>query len=463
MAAGPSPFGGEGLTLLQIGVQGRPFRDVKRRPVHLVLTVDVSASMRQGGRLDMLPRAVDKLLRQLGPDDRVSLIAFSEQSRVVIEDAGREDADVVRQAVASLEAEKSTNIPAALRRAYTVARQHAEPGKLATLVVLLTDGTAEVERAAADTIEKRLAEARPRDIRLEVVDLGFSSQSAPQLERFAQAGGGKVRRAASADQVCWTLLEAMTGKPQTIAADVRLSVTFNPKNVLEYRLLGHEPSGMTGVLPGQAQTDFHVGQSATALYEVRLAAATGSTGGQDIATVEVQWQPPEGGKQRQIARKVSPQGIRAAVRAGAVVVAGRGAGGPDGRNPAAAPADADAPPALGGRAGVGQTGAYRVVPAALVRRVPLGGRICGQRQTTPRRGAEMSSSVPARRTRRLLRPFRGRQWEFAPLSYGLTPEIAYAELTANLLAGRGKVGYLGVGGRSCPVVPEPIRHSLCNP
>jgi hypothetical protein len=301
VAAGPSPFGGEGLTLLQIGVQGRQFRNEKRTPVHLVLTIDVSASMRQGGRLDMLPRAVDKLLRRLGPDDRVSLVVFSEQSRVVIEDAGPEAADVVRQAVAALEAERSTNIPAALRRAYTVARQHAVPGKLATLVVLLTDGTAEVEQAAAELIEKRLGEALPRDIRLEVVDLGQSLQSTPQLERFAAAGGGKVRHAANPDQVCWTLLEAMTGKSQMIAADVRLSVTFNPKTVLEYRLLGHEPSALAGVLPGRVEADFFAGQSATALYEVRLAA----TGGQDIATVDLAWQPPEGGKARQTARKVT--------------------------------------------------------------------------------------------------------------------------------------------------------------
>lgn len=301
VAAGPSPFGGEGLTLLQIGVQGRKFRDEKHLPVHLVLTIDVSGSMRQGGRLDMLPRAVDKLLRRLGPDDRVSLVAFGEQARVVIEDAGPEDADAVRQAVAALDAEKSTNIPAALRRAYTLARQHADPGKVATQVVLLTDGTAEIEQAAAKLIGQRLGDALPRGIRLEVLDLGSALQTLPQLEQFAQAGGGKVRRAANPDQVCWALLEAMSGKSQMIAADVRLSVTFNPKTVLEYRLLGHEPSALAGVLPGQVETDFFAGQSATALYEVRLAA----TGGQDIATVELQWKPPAEDKGQQITRKVT--------------------------------------------------------------------------------------------------------------------------------------------------------------
>jgi Ca-activated chloride channel family protein len=300
VAAGPSPFGGEGLTLLQIGVQGRQFRDDKRTPVHLVLTVDVSASMRQGGRLDMLPQAVDKLLRRLGPADRVSLIVFSDQSRVVLEDVGRENGDAVRQAVAALEAEKSTNVSAALRLAYTVARQHAAPGKLATLVVLLTDGTAEVEQAAAAMIQQRLGDARPRDIRLEVVDLGQSPQSSPQLERFAQAGGGKVRRAANPDQICWALLEAMTGKSQMVAADVRLSVTFNPNTVLEYRLLGHEPGALAGMLPGRVETDFFAGQSATALYEVRLAGGNA----QDIAAVELQWLSLTGGTQ-QIVRKVA--------------------------------------------------------------------------------------------------------------------------------------------------------------
>jgi len=309
VAAGPSPFGGEGLTLLQIGVQGRRIRDDKHPPVHLVLVVDTSASMRWGGRLEAVQRALRKLVPHLGPDDRVSLLGFSEQADVLIEEAGPNDADALREAVAWLAPQKSTNVGAGLRRAYTIAQHLAAAGKSPVRVVLLTDGTAVMDQGAADLVKERLAEALDRNIRLDVIELGQSSEIDPQFAGFAQSAGGRTCRAASADQICWALLEGMTGKSQLIARDVGLKVTFNPKTVLEYRLLGHEASAIAGLMPDHPEADFFAGQSATALYEVRLT----PTGGQDVATVELTWQPLGEGTRQQTTRTVRRKEFAAAL------------------------------------------------------------------------------------------------------------------------------------------------------
>jgi hypothetical protein len=106
------------------------------------------------------------------------------------------------------------------------------------------------------------------------------------LASFARAGGGESHRATDADQVRWALLEILTGHSQLAAEDVQLRVTFNPKTVLDYRLLGHEK----GLIPAPLETDFHMGQSATALYEVRLKKG----GGSDVAEVELSWHDPAG-------------------------------------------------------------------------------------------------------------------------------------------------------------------------
>jgi len=75
-----------------------------------------------------------------------------------------------------------------------------------------------------------------------------------------------------------------------------LKVVFNPKTVRAYRLLGHE-AGATTVRP---EADFCAGQSATALYEVRL----GPGGGKDVATVELTWRPAGGGATRYATARV---------------------------------------------------------------------------------------------------------------------------------------------------------------
>jgi len=309
VAAGPSPFGGEGLTLLQIGVQGRRISDDKHPPVHLVLVVDTSASMRWGGRLEAIQRALGKLVPHLGPDDRVSLVAFSEQAEVLIEEAGPQDADALQAAVAWLSPQKSTNVGAGLRRSYTVAQHLAAAGKSPVRVVLLTDGTAVMDQGAAELVEQRLAEALGRNIRLDVIELGQSSEIDPQFTSFAQSAGGRACRAASADQICWALLESITGKSQLIARNVGLKVTFNPKTVQEYRLLGHEASAIASLMPDHPEADFFAGQSATALYEVRLT----PFGGQDVATAELTWQPPGEGTRQQTTRTVRRKEFAAAL------------------------------------------------------------------------------------------------------------------------------------------------------
>jgi hypothetical protein len=89
-------------------------------------------------------------------------------------------------------------------------------------------------------------------------------------------------------QIRWGLQEIVTGRSQLIAQEAELKVTFNPKAVLEYRLIGHEASSFAGMLPGKPQTDLREGQSATALFEVRL--APNASG--DIATAELSWYAP---------------------------------------------------------------------------------------------------------------------------------------------------------------------------
>ena len=90
--------------------------------------------------------------------------------------------------------------------------------------------------------------------------------------------------------------EITTGQSQVVARDALLHMAFNPKAVLEYRLLGHEAKALAGLLPEHPQADFHDGQSATVLYELRLAPGvlptaiqSSSTPSVDIAQAELTW------------------------------------------------------------------------------------------------------------------------------------------------------------------------------
>ena len=318
-AGGPSPFGGKGMLLLQVGVQAPGFSDRQHAPAHLVLAVDVSTSMRWEGRLRTIRRAIEAMAQHLDPDDRISLVSFDEGATLLIEDVGPDETDQLIAAVHSLSTRHSTNVGAGLQLAYAVAqhwtqrnrtqrnrtqRNRTQRGPVAARVVLLTDGLAELDRGTADRIEQRMAEAHSRGIRLDVIDLSHEKDPDRQLAGFAASGGGTAHRATNAEQVRSSLLEILTGSSQLVAEQARLKVTFNPKTVLAYRLLGHEAKALAGLMPVHPESDFHCGRSATALYELRL--KPGSGGGNDVAVAELTWQEPGHGptQRRRLTHKI---------------------------------------------------------------------------------------------------------------------------------------------------------------
>jgi len=292
VAGGPSPISGEGFCLLQVGVQARQSDQGRHAPVHLVLLIDTSTSMRWGSRMEIVRRALRDLPGIVAAEDRLSLVTFNQAAHVLVENLSHDALLPFAAAADSLSAEGATNIIGGLREAYGVARPTLGPGRPAVRVVLLTDGLLDLEPATAEKIEQQVAQAAGENIPLDVIDLRQQKEADPQVAALSQAGQGKIRRAISTEQVRWALREIVTGRSQVVARAARLQVTFNPKSVLEYRLLGHESGDWGGLLPGPLDADFCEGQTATALFEVRLA----SDGPGDIASVDLAWYAPDGEK-----------------------------------------------------------------------------------------------------------------------------------------------------------------------
>lgn len=299
-AAGPSPFRGPGFWLMQIGVQASQLPAGKHPPMYLVLAVDVSASMRWGGRLEMIRRELSRVVSGLGPQDQVALVVFSEEAEVLAEEVGPNEADQLSSAINRLAPRSSTNVGAGLREAYAVAGRSISSGQAATRVVLLTDGLGEFGAGTAQMIQQQLADARGRGILLDLIDLGQDSSPAAQWVDLARSGGGRVHRATNGNQLRWALWEIISGQSQLVAAEARLKVTFNPLAVAEYRLLGHEAKAMAGLMPAHPEANFYTGQSATALYEVQLAAK----GPPEVAAVELSWREPGKDKTQTLPRTI---------------------------------------------------------------------------------------------------------------------------------------------------------------
>lgn len=127
-----------------VGVRAPPLcddaPDSKRAPIDLVTVLDVSGSM-EGSKLSLLKRAVQFVIQNLGPSDRLSIVVFASNARRIfplrkMTNRGRDDAII---AIRSLLANGGTNIMEGLRQGARIIHERREKNPVAS-IILLSDG-----------------------------------------------------------------------------------------------------------------------------------------------------------------------------------------------------------------------------------------------------------------------------------------------------------------------------------
>jgi len=282
---------GSGLRLMRVGLQTRGEESEQRRDAALTFVVDVSGSMSEPGRLDLVRDALHTLVDQLRPTDSVAIVAFSDEARVVREMTRVSDASRLHAAVDKLRTESSTNLEAGLVLGYRVARDGFRAGA-SNRVIILSDGLANVGATEADPILRRVREEAEKEIALLGVGVG-SEYGDALMERLADKGDGFVVYVSEPAQAREVFVKRLPATLTVRALDAKAQVTFDEATVRSYRLIGYENRAV-------ADNDFRddrvdggevgPGHSVTALYAVRLRDDAPSGG--RVAQVSVRWQDP---------------------------------------------------------------------------------------------------------------------------------------------------------------------------
>jgi len=296
-AAGPSVSSNNGAKLLQVGVKARRLTDVHREPVHLTIAVDLSRDMGLQGRLPAVERAIIDLMRQLSPEDRVSLTTYGDEAFVLLENTGPADIDAVRQAVQQFETSGRSRFGDGVRQAMSVAVRAKVQNEMTSTLAVVHAGGDNLTEGEFRAINEVLTEGRDLDIVATLCDLTSSGSS---LKRLAESTQQNYRAVDKPGDLQWMLLGCVTKASPLVAADVELQVQFNPKSVAGYRLIGHAPlaAGMGVANPAQ---DLRSQQEVTALYEIWLHPEASD----DVAVATVAWRDPKTGADQQLKQRIS--------------------------------------------------------------------------------------------------------------------------------------------------------------
>jgi hypothetical protein len=302
-AAGPAVFGPPESGLLLVGVQAGGFAGRQQAATHLVIALDLSHSMTRGGRLEIVQQALERLLDQLGPSDRLSLVIFNEDVTHVIEAASIGDTPSLRELVAGLAPRGGTNLAAGLQQAASLAMSDAAGASAARRLVLVTDSQATMPADTRSAIEQVLSDARAAAVRLDVLDLSQRPQSDPILQAWAAEMRGDLRQVNEARQMTRLLLGALAGGDATIAKGARLKLHFHPDAVAAYRLVGHEANSLAGLTPAAIEADLSAGEAAAALVEIWALPGSAS----ELGYAELTWRGSESGAPHRLRQSITRQ------------------------------------------------------------------------------------------------------------------------------------------------------------
>ncbi|VVN00998.1 vWA domain-containing protein [Pseudomonas fluorescens] len=309
--------------LLRIGIKASDRAVAELAPANLVFLVDVSGSMDRREGLPMVKSTLKLLVDQLRDQDRVSLVVYAGESRVVLEPtSGREKAKI-RTAIEQLTAGGSTAGASGIELAYQMAQQAFIP-KGINRILLATDGDFNVGVSDFDSLKQMAVDKRKSGISLTTLGFGVDNYNEHLMEQLADAGDGNYAYIDNLREARKVLVDQLSSTLAVVAKNVKLQVEFNPAQVSEYRLLGYENRALKREDFSNDKVDageIGAGHTVTALYEIVPAGEKGwleplrygksepvvSGKNGELAMLRVRYQQPEGGKSLLIERPIANQ------------------------------------------------------------------------------------------------------------------------------------------------------------
>ncbi|MBC8346959.1 MAG: von Willebrand factor type A domain-containing protein [Candidatus Marinimicrobia bacterium] len=288
----PSPFRGDSLHILRIGLQGRDLTDSERKAWNLTFLVDISGSMTS--RLDLVKKSLYILVDQMQAGDKISICTYAGGVGTVLMPTtlSQNDAEGIKGIIADLTAGGTTAMASGLYNAYTV-NLSGFINDGVNRVIVCSDGDANVGSTSHEEILTMISTYVEKGITLSTLGFGQGNYNDYLMERLADRGNGNYYYIDSLKEAERLFTEELVSVMEVIAKDVKIQVEFNPVAVIRYRLIGYENRNIADQDFENDTTDageIGAGHRVTALYELELT----DLGSGNLGTVHLRYKAPNG-------------------------------------------------------------------------------------------------------------------------------------------------------------------------
>ena len=209
--------------IITIDISGLAPKDQKRPPLHLALVVDHSGSMR-GEAMEHARSAMLELLKQLDPEDTLSVIAFGSTAQVLLPQQRWSGVDqaTLREQIKALESRGTTAMTPALQLAVAEVQRVARSEDI-NRVLLLSDGQPN-DPSRLPSIAQNAGR-----MSIPVTTMGLGPHYDEELlTQLADLSGGHYRFIEHSDHIAAFFVDEMQLIQQTVARNAQVDVTFGP-------------------------------------------------------------------------------------------------------------------------------------------------------------------------------------------------------------------------------------------
>ncbi|MCO5231924.1 MAG: VWA domain-containing protein [Chitinophagales bacterium] len=158
---------------------------------NIVFLIDVSKSMNEDHKIDMLKVAMKKLASLLRDTDKISIVTYSTDAQIYMKTTTGKEIDKINAAIDALKCNGITMSGLGLELAFSVAKKNYIKGQN-NKVILNTDGIfTSTQSKQYKTMEKLIEKMRSKKIALTVFSYGdLMPRTKDNLRKMSELGGG---------------------------------------------------------------------------------------------------------------------------------------------------------------------------------------------------------------------------------------------------------------------------------
>lgn len=276
------------LLLLHFKAPSIPLDSVP--PANLVFLVDISGSMDMDNRLPLIKKGLQLLNNNLRSIDTITIIAYGDETRIVLQPTGGDNKQQIRNAIEDLRPGGATPGAAAITMAYVTARRLYNPNAT-NRIILATDGDFNVGQNSDEELEGLVLANRRSGIYLTCLGVGMGNYKDSKLELLAQKGNGNFAYIDNLQEAEKVIVKEFTQNLYVVALDAMVQCSFDTNYVSGYRLIGFENKPQTDKTgtPELEGGEIGSGNSLVAVYE--LSVKPNITSNYFIANTSIEYTP----------------------------------------------------------------------------------------------------------------------------------------------------------------------------